>query len=67
MSLKLPPVIVVAITALLMWLIDKYQSLEFISFNTPRWSIILTAILGIACIVLGGYSVFCKKDDRKSS
>lgn len=61
MSLKLPPVIVVAITALLMWLIDKYLSLEFISFNTPKWIIILTSILGIVCIVLGVIQFSVKK------
>lgn len=61
MKLKLPPVIVVAITALLMWLIDKYLSLEFISFNTPRWSIIFTSILGIGCIVLGVIQFSVKK------
>ena len=61
MKLKVPPVIVVAITVFLMWVIEKYLSLEFLSFNTPRWSIILTAILGIACIVLGVIQFSVKK------
>ncbi len=61
MKLKVPPVIVVAITVFLMWVIDKYLSLEFLAFNVPKWIIILTSILGIACIVLGVIQFSVKK------
>ncbi|MFY0696559.1 MAG: isoprenylcysteine carboxylmethyltransferase family protein [Balneola sp.] len=61
MNLKVPPVIVVAITIFLMWVIDRYLSVEFLTFNTPKWIIILTSILGIACIVLGVIQFSVKK------
>lgn len=61
MKLKVPPVIVVAITVFLMWVIEKYLPVEFLEFNAPKWSIILTAILGIACIVLGVIQFSVKK------
>lgn len=61
MKLKVPPVIVVAITIFLMWVIDRYLSVEFLAFNAPKWFIILTSILGIACIVLGVIQFSVKK------
>jgi protein-S-isoprenylcysteine O-methyltransferase Ste14 len=61
MKLKVPPVIVVAVTVFLMWVIDRYLSVEFLAFNAPKWIIILTSILGIACIVLGVIQFSVKK------
>ncbi|MEQ8579675.1 MAG: isoprenylcysteine carboxylmethyltransferase family protein [Balneola sp.] len=61
MKLKTPPVIVVAITVFLMWVIDKYLSVEFLALNAPKWIIVLTPILGIACIVLGVIQFSLKK------
>lgn len=61
MSLKLPPVIVVAITVFLMWVIDKYVSMKFLAFNTPKWIIILASVLGIVCIVMGVIQFSLKK------
>jgi protein-S-isoprenylcysteine O-methyltransferase Ste14 len=61
MKLKVPPVIVVAITAFLMWVIEKYLSVEFVEFNTPKWFMISTAITGILVIVLGVVQFYIKK------
>lgn len=61
MNLKVPPVIIVAVTVFLMWVIEKYLSVEFLAFNTPKWIIVLTSILGIACIVLGVIQFSVKK------
>ena len=61
MKLKVPPVIVMAITVFLMWVIEKYLPVEFLAFNAPKWIIILTSILGIACIVLGVIQFSVKK------
>lgn len=61
MKLKVPPVIVVAITVFLMWVIEKYLPVEFLALNAPKWIIILTSILGIACIVLGVIQFSLKK------
>lgn len=61
MKLKVPPVIVVAITVFLMWVIDKYLSVEFLVFNTPKWTIISTATLGMVCIILGVIQFSVKK------
>ncbi len=61
MNLKVPPVIVVAITVFLMWVIEKYLPVEFLALNAPKWIIILTSILGIVCIVLGVIQFSVKK------
>ena len=61
MNLKVPPVIVVAITVFLMLVIEKYLPVEFLAFNAPKLIIILTSILGIVCIVLGVIQFSVKK------
>ncbi|MEP1151464.1 MAG: isoprenylcysteine carboxylmethyltransferase family protein [Balneola sp.] len=61
MKLKIPPVIVVAITAFLMWVIADYLSLDILEFNAPKWIIILTSIFGFLCIVLGIIQFTIKK------
>lgn len=61
MKLKVPPVIVVAFTAFMMWLIADYLSLDILEFTAPKWIIILTSIFGFLCIVLGIIQFTIKK------
>jgi len=61
MKLKVPPVVVVAITAFSMRAIDKYLSVELLTFSAPKWIIILTSIFGFLCILLGIIQFTIKK------
>ena len=53
MRLKIPPVLVFGVTALLMWVISNQISMEILEFSVNRWIVYSLGSIGVILGILG--------------
>jgi len=53
MRLKIPPVLVFGVTALLMWVISNQISMEILEFSVNRWLVYSLGSIGVILGILG--------------